>query len=577
MTHQYQQDRSVIPNSHTPSKTEPSHHPSAETRLLPAQHSKRHVHALLWSATPRRAALEVLGFVVLGMLVLLGVLVFNTTQGFSGGSANHELAVLLGCIALGEGAALLLALRLRLPHGQALQQASQEALVGCLYALVMGVAYAFVLVADVWNGGTLLLAGGLDAIVFAGAFGIGLPLLHGVSYGVFRAILVFLRRWNGLRQRRLLWALTHDQLMIVLVLMVVFGIGAALIVVVTDFLNGTARGPLVDQLFGLSVVGGFYVALIVVMLIGTLPLAIVLSFVLVRRIVRRVEQLADATEALRRGDYTARVHVVGQDEIAQLQTDFNAMASDLNGTLRALQDERDRVTALLQAQRELTASVSHELRTPVATQRSYLDTLLGEGTLPPHVRTELAVVERETRRLQSLIDDLFVLSRTEIGRLTLRMEPLDLGAVAERVAATLAPIGWQQGRVTIAAQTPPTPVLALADEERFEQVLRNLVHNGVRHTPPGGIVAIAVTEDVHHAIVQVNDTGSGIAPDDLPHIWKRFYRADAARSLDQSGAGLGLALVKELTEAMGGSVAVESAVGEGSSFILRLPRAEATQ
>ncbi|MBC8162870.1 MAG: HAMP domain-containing histidine kinase [Roseiflexaceae bacterium] len=537
-----------------------------ETPIEPAQRHAWPGQALLWSATTRRAGVEALVFVALPMIVLFAI------------AQWYDIQAVRGSVALGEGAALLLALRLQLPHGERQQQITAEALVAVVLAMSMGVLYAVLVLENVWSAGIGFGMFSLNELLISPVLSVGLPFLHGLSYGAFRVVFALLRWWNTLRQRRLLWALTHDQLVVVLVLMVVFGIGAALVALASGFQEGVANGTLVQQLVDLSLVGTFYGALIVLMLVGTLPLALLLSLVLVQRIVRRVEQLAEATAALRRGDYAARVVVDGQDEIAQLQTNFNAMAADLNGTLRQLHDERDRVARLLQAQRELTASVSHELRTPVATQRSYLDAMLhDQNDLPEHLRAELGVVERETHRLQRLIDDLFLLSRAEIGRLTLRMEPTDVGLVVERVAATLAPVGWQHGRVAVAAQTLRHPTIALADEERVEQVVRNLVHNGIRHTPPGGIVAIVVSEDVDHIQVQVNDTGSGIAPDDLLHIWNRFFRADAARALDQSGAGLGLALVKELTEAMGGSVAVESSIGAGSSFTLRLPRAKNQQ
>ncbi len=115
--------------------------------------------------------------------------------------------------------------------------------------------------------------------------------------------------------------------------------------------------------------------------------------------------------------------------------------------------------------------------------------------------------------------------------------------------------------------------LALVDSNRLNQVLQNLLHNGVRHTPPGGIVAISASADAERVLLQVKDTGEGIAADDLPHIWERFYRSDRARMQSASGSGLGLALVKELTEAMGGSVSVVSTLGKGSCFTVAVPRA----
>jgi signal transduction histidine kinase len=113
---------------------------------------------------------------------------------------------------------------------------------------------------------------------------------------------------------------------------------------------------------------------------------------------------------------------------------------------------------------------------------------------------------------------------------------------------------------------------ALVDASRLEQVLQNLLHNAVRHTPPGGIVAVALAAGANSIALQVKDTGEGIAPVDLPHIWERFYQASSQRTRTSSSAGLGLALVKELIEAMGGSVSVDSVVGEGSCFTIHLPQ-----
>jgi signal transduction histidine kinase len=182
-------------------------------------------------------------------------------------------------------------------------------------------------------------------------------------------------------------------------------------------------------------------------------------------------------------------------------------------------------------------------------------------------------MEHETRRLQTLIEDLFTLARTEVGRLDLRCSAADVGEEVRQIAETVAPLAWQAGRVEVIAEVAPDLPLALVDSNRLNQALQNLLHNGIRHTPPGGIVALSASADERHVIVQVKDTGEGIAPDDLPHIFERFYRSDRARMQSASGSGLGLALVKELTEAMGGSVAIESELDQGSCFTLMFPRA----
>jgi signal transduction histidine kinase len=135
----------------------------------------------------------------------------------------------------------------------------------------------------------------------------------------------------------------------------------------------------------------------------------------------------------------------------------------------------------------------------------------------------------------------------------------------------LAPLAWRSGRVDVVAELPDNLPPARADEVRLEQVFSNLLRNAIRHTPPGGIVAVVAVAEEAAIRIEVRDTGEGIAAEDLPHIWERFYRGANARAHDRRGAGLGLALVKAYVEAMGGQVAVTSAPGEGSCFTLRLP------
>ncbi|MGH2355618.1 MAG: sensor histidine kinase, partial [Chloroflexota bacterium] len=330
-------------------------------------------------------------------------------------------------------------------------------------------------------------------------------------------------------------------------------------------------------------------------IILVLPPTFLLAYAVLRPVTRRLEHLAAATDALRAGDLAARVPVGGADEVARLQADFNAMAANLERAVGDLQAQRDAVARLLHARRELVAAVSHELRTPVATVRGYLDSALEhwDGVPPPTLQGDLSIMAGETERLQHLIDDLFTLSRAEVDRLPLVVGPTDVGAVLRRCAAAAAPLAWNRGRVEVLAEAPPDLPSVLADADRLEQVVRNLVTNAVRHTPPGGLVLLTASLADGAVVIQVKDTGEGIAPQDLPHIWERFYRADGARGRDQQGertsetgetgthtgvaqeapggAGLGLALVKELTEAMGGAVAVESAPGQGACFTLRLP------
>jgi two-component system sensor histidine kinase BaeS len=158
-----------------------------------------------------------------------------------------------------------------------------------------------------------------------------------------------------------------------------------------------------------------------------------------------------------------------------------------------------------------------------------------------------------------------------VGRLELRLEPTDIRDVVAHAVGTAAPLAWQQRRVQVIADAPAGPAPARVDAARLQQVLSNLVSNAVRHTPPGGLVAASVAAEDGVVRVDVRDTGSGIAPDELPRVFERFYRG---REEDgPEGAGLGLAVSKELVEAMGGTVDAASVVGEGSCFTVRLPRA----
>ena len=235
-------------------------------------------------------------------------------------------------------------------------------------------------------------------------------------------------------------------------------------------------------------------------------------------------------------------------------------------TILLVEDAYDLAQVII---RELEAS---GYRTPMATLRGYLETTLThwDDRSQPALHHDLQVMENEVIHLQGLVEDLFALSRAEVGKLTLRCEPTDVGILVQRIVETAAPLVWRASRIEVVAEVPCGLPSVLVDGNRLEQVLQNLLHNAVRHTSPGGIVAVVVMAEPEVVVLQVKDTGEGIAPGDLPHIWERFYQTESARI--GSGTGLGLALVKEWVEAMGGTVSAESVVGEGSCFSIRLPR-----
>ncbi len=222
--------------------------------------------------------------------------------------------------------------------------------------------------------------------------------------------------------------------------------------------------------------------------------------------------------------------------------------------------------------RELVANVSHELRTPLTSIKGFVETLLA-GALrdEDNSRRFLEIIEAETNRLTKLVDDLLELSRLESKGVTFRMQPVDLGELCAQVAARHQPRAEAAG-VRLEWQAEPG-VVATADPDRVEQVLTNLLDNALKFTPEGGRIRVSVRQEAQEAVVVVEDTGRGIPPDDLPHVFERFYRADRSRTRSSGGSGLGLAIAKHLVEMQGGRISATSTPGHGSVFAFWLPSA----
>jgi signal transduction histidine kinase len=200
----------------------------------------------------------------------------------------------------------------------------------------------------------------------------------------------------------------------------------------------------------------------------------------------------------------------------------------------------------------------------------------GALRLDPEVVRYLDVVARETERLSSLVDDLLAVARAEAGELQLTVGPVSVVQVVHHVREALGPMARRQRRVTLLERLPEDglpPVLA--DPDRLTQVMMNLVRNAVTYTPEGGLVSIeAAADGPGHVALFVADTGIGIAPEDLERVFERLYRTDASRARSTGGFGLGLSIARDLVEAMGGTIAVDSEVGAGSRFTVRLPVAQ---
>lgn len=261
---------------------------------------------------------------------------------------------------------------------------------------------------------------------------------------------------------------------------------------------------------------------------------------------------------------------------AGLMLGMSDVSLKLSETTALAERERGKAERAEQGRRELIVNVSHELRTPVASIRGHVESLQmaleggdADAPAPPpaELRAYLDIIHRETERLGALVNDLVPLARAEAGELRLDLAAVAAGEIVEEVYRTLAPLARRERSITLVRDVAPGLPAVWADRQRLEQVLLNLVRNAIAYTPTGGIVSIALERvDGPHLALTVADTGIGIAPEDLEHVFERFYRTDASRARQSGGFGLGLAIVRDLVGAMGGAITAQSTVGEGSRF-----------
>lgn len=296
--------------------------------------------------------------------------------------------------------------------------------------------------------------------------------------------------------------------------------------------------------------------------------AVVASLFLSGGIAGPLQRVVAATRRIAAGNYAERVGISAgggdsggggdrRDEIGQLAHSFNEMASSLEAT------ERRRV--------DLLGDVAHELRTPISTLEGYLEGLL-DGLVEPSQET-WARLHSEASRLHRLVDDLQELSRAEARQLSLKEEVVDPVQVAE-VALRRMERPFEERGLSLGAKLPAGLPPVLADRDRVVQVLNNLLTNALRYTPPPGEVTLSIARAPgdNELLFCVADTGVGIAPENLPHLFERFFRVDKSRSRAAGGSGIGLTISKALVEAMGGRIWAESAgVGKGSTFSFTLP------
>ena len=235
--------------------------------------------------------------------------------------------------------------------------------------------------------------------------------------------------------------------------------------------------------------------------------------------------------------------------------------------------DQSRLRQLESHRRDFVANVSHELKTPLAAMQGFVETILDDPEMPDVTRQRFLMrMQRQVQRLATLVTDLLTLSRLDEGDLQ-SAPPCDVVAVARDVVRDLLPFAGQRG-VVLRAELPQTPIWIAAEREALRQVVSNLADNAVKYTPPGGSVAVRITQLGLEAELAVTDTGIGLAESDQERVFERFYRVDKARSRELGGTGLGLSIVKNTVQGLGGKIGVSSRLGHGSTFWVRLPQSE---
>ena len=266
-------------------------------------------------------------------------------------------------------------------------------------------------------------------------------------------------------------------------------------------------------------------------------LAVALSFVMMRRVLSPLSRMTVITREIAAGNFDVRVPVGTRDEIGQLARAFNRMAQSL-----------EEIESL---RRTLMIDVAHELRTPLTNMRGYLEAL-EDGVLPASSET-IRLLRDETLRLAQLVEDVLQLARADAARRNLETAALDLCGLVRETLETLSP-EFARKSLAVNLRAPDTPVVVPADRRRLARVLRNLADNAARYSPEGGTVDVAIEAGSHQVLMEIRNTAPELVARDLPFIFERFYRGEKSRSRKHGGAGIGLAIVKELVEAHGGQV-----------------------
>ena len=308
---------------------------------------------------------------------------------------------------------------------------------------------------------------------------------------------------------------------------------------------------------------GFFLTGFVALLVS-----IGVAFLIARSIAKPLQRIAAATEEITRGNYDEQLNITSPEEVRRLANSFNLMVREVKSSQ--------------QAQRDFVANVSHDLKTPLTSIQGFSQAILDGAAADEGARRRAAqVIHEEADRMARLVDDLLDLARIEAGQIVMARDSVALSQLLQECTEKMA-LRAEQGEVTLEVESDEGLVVK-ADRDRLAQVINNLLDNALKHTPPGGrisLAAISVLEAVGKpgrqrggvAEITVSDTGAGIPAEDLSRVFERFYRGDKSRTKEGRGAGLGLAIAREIILAHGGDIRAESVVGLGTKFTITLPQ-----
>jgi heavy metal sensor kinase len=276
---------------------------------------------------------------------------------------------------------------------------------------------------------------------------------------------------------------------------------------------------------------------------------------LAQRALAPIDRITRTAQRISAENLSGRIALDGpEDEVGRLARTFDAMLA--------------RLEAAFVRQRQFTADASHELRTPLTAIIGQIDVAVERPRSADGYRETLLGVREQAQRLARLASDLLFLARADAQPIVQRAEPVDLQTLLPAIVAQVEPLASERGQtITLAA----VALVVHGNEDMLIRLILNLLDNAIRYTPPGGQIAVGCARDREHTVIRVHDSGPGIAPEHLPQLFERFYRVDRGRNRAQGGSGLGLAIAQSIAQAHGGSIGVESIVGQGSTFVVYLP------